>query len=68
VLAAMDAVAARRGISHVAVALGWLLAQPTVAAPIASASRVTQVEGLLTAARVRLAADDVAELDTASKP
>lgn len=67
VLGAMDAIVARRGVSHVAVALAWLLAQPTVAAPIASASRVAQVEGLLAAVRVKLAPEDLAELDAASK-
>lgn len=65
VLAAMDAVAARRGLSHVAVALAWLLAQPTVVAPIASASRLSQVEGLLAATRATLTAEDVAELNAA---
>lgn len=65
VLAAMDAVAARRGLSHVAVALAWLLAQPTVVAPIASASRVSQVEGLLEATRATITAEDLAELNAA---
>lgn len=52
--------------SHVAVALAWLLARPTVAAPIASASRVSQVADSLAAARVRLTSEDVAALDAAS--
>jgi aryl-alcohol dehydrogenase (NADP+) len=67
VLAALDAVAARRGTSDATVALAWLLAQPTVLAPIASASRVAQVEGLLAAARLRLEPQDLAELDAASR-
>jgi len=65
VLAAMDAVAARRGLSHVAVALAWLLAQRTVVAPIASASRLSQVDGLLQATRAALTAEDLAELNAA---
>lgn len=68
VLSAMDAVVARRSVSHVAVALAWLLARPTVVAPIASASRVAQVAGLLSAARTTLSIGDLAELDAASKP
>jgi len=68
VLAAMDAIAARRSASHVAIALAWLIAQRTVVAPIASASRVTQVAGLLDAVRLQLTAEDLAALDAASKP
>ena len=37
-------------------------------APIASASNVAQVEGLVRATQLRLSADDIAALDTASAP
>lgn len=67
VLSAVDKVAARRGTTNAIIALAWLLAQPTVAAPIASASRVSQVEGLLAAVECRLTSDDLAELDAASR-
>ncbi len=67
VLSAVDKVAARRATTNAVVALAWLLAQPTVAAPIASASRVSQVEGLLAAVECRLTSDDLAELDAASR-
>jgi aryl-alcohol dehydrogenase-like predicted oxidoreductase len=67
VLAAVDAVAARHKTTNAIVALAWLLAQPTVAAPIASASRVSQVEGLLAAVQLKLTREDLAELDTASR-
>lgn len=67
VLSAVDAVAARHKTTNAIVALAWLLAQPTVAAPIASASRVGQVEGLLAAVNMKLTAEDLAELDIASR-
>lgn len=67
VLSAVDAVAARHKTTNAIVALAWLLAQPTVAAPIASASRVSQVEGLLAAVQLKLKREDLAELDTASR-
>jgi len=67
VLSAVDKVAARRATTNAVVALAWLLAQPTVAAPIASASRVSQVEGLLAAVECRLTSEDLAELDAASR-
>ena len=66
VLAAIASEFARHGVSIAATALGWLRAQPTVAAPIASASRVGQVADLLDGARVELTADELAELDRVS--
>ncbi len=53
-------------VSIASTALAWLRAQPTVAAPIASASRVEQVQGLLDGARIDLTPDEVAELDRVS--
>ncbi len=47
VLAALDDVAAAHATNQSAVALAWLLAQPTVVAPIASARNVEQLEELL---------------------
>ena len=47
VLAAMDEVAASHNCSLAAVALGWLRAQPTVSAPIASARTVAQLEEII---------------------
>ncbi|MGD8169873.1 aldo/keto reductase [Herbiconiux sp. P16] len=47
-------------------ALAWLVAKPTVVAPIASASRVEQVADLLDVARVQLSPDEVARLDAVS--
>jgi len=66
-LAAVDVVAARHRVSNVEVALAWLLAQPTVVAPIASASRVSQVDSLLAATRLSLTKIDLEELDAASR-
>lgn len=68
ILAALDAVARAHASQPAAVALAWLLAQPTVTAPIASATSVSQVATLLEGARITLGADEVAALDTASAP
>lgn len=67
VLAALDKVAAEAGATTAQIALAWLAAQPAVAAPIASATSVAQVEELLGAMRLQLTADQLAILDTASK-
>jgi aryl-alcohol dehydrogenase (NADP+) len=65
ILAAVDAVAGRHRTTNAIVALAWLLARPAVVAPIASASRVAQVEGLLAAVHLKLTSEDLAELDAA---
>lgn len=67
VLAAVDAVAAEARVTPAQVALAWVASQPAVAAPIASATRVEQVEELLGGMRVTLTAEQLAALDTASR-
>jgi aryl-alcohol dehydrogenase-like predicted oxidoreductase len=61
-------VAAETGTSPAAVALAWLAAQPTVTAPIASATKVAQLEELLRAMTLTLSEDQLARLDQASAP
>lgn len=66
ILAAMDRVAKRTGAAHATIALAWLMTQPTVAAPIASATSVEQLHQLMQAAELKLSAEDLRELDQAS--
>jgi aryl-alcohol dehydrogenase-like predicted oxidoreductase len=66
VLAALDSVAADRGVEPATVALAWLRARPQVAAPLASARTVDQLPALLASASLDLAADEVEALDKAS--
>jgi aryl-alcohol dehydrogenase-like predicted oxidoreductase len=66
VLAALDDVAALTGASVTTVSLAWLAAQPTVLAPIASASKVEQVPDLLASASLSLTSEQLAALDAAS--
>lgn len=66
VLAALDEVAAAHGAAVASVALAWLRVQPTVVAPIASASRVDQVPALLASTTLDLAPDELAALTTAA--
>ena len=68
ILGALDAVAARHHTSQAAVALAWLMAQPAIAAPIASATSLQQFRDLVTAAELDLSAEDRAALDAASAP
>lgn len=66
VLAALGDIAAQRGTTMSAVALAWLAAQPTVAAPIASARSVEQLDELLPSLTLELSAAECAALDAAS--
>lgn len=59
VLAVLDEIAAGHGVTVAAVALAWLAAQPTVAAPIASARTTEQLEGLLAALSLTLTDDEL---------
>ena len=65
-LETLDAVAAELGATCAQVALAWLAARPTVAAPIASATSVDQFAELAKFADLRLTAEQVARLDAAS--
>lgn len=68
VLDAMDVVAARHGVTLTTIAIAWLTHQPTVAAPIASASRPEQLPALIEGATLSLTRDDLVLLDEASAP
>jgi len=63
VLAVMDAMAAERGATLAAIALAWIMAKPGVTAPIASATRIEQLEQILPSMTLDLSAEDVARLD-----
>ena len=67
ILAALDAVAGRTGTTPAQVSLAWIMAQPSIAAPIASVTSVAQLDEIMAAASVRLDAASLAELDRASR-
>ncbi|CAM5442939.1 Aldo/keto reductase OS=Streptomyces tendae OX=1932 GN=GUR47_22195 PE=4 SV=1 [Streptomyces tendae] len=66
VLAALDEVAEAHDAPVATVALAWLAARPTVAAPIASARTVEQLPALLGVAGLKLTDDEVGKLTRAS--
>ena len=65
VIDAMDSVVEATGATHAQVALAWLIAQPGVTAPIASATSVKQIEDLLPAMRLELTKDQLETLTDA---
>ncbi len=66
VLTAMDAVASETGASLPAIALAWLVRQPGIPAPIASARTVEQLRELLEFTRVELNDDQLDRLTAAA--
>lgn len=63
---ALNAVAAEHHAQPGAVALAWLLAQPTVSAPIIGANSPEQLHESLAALELQLSAEQIARLATAS--
>ena len=64
-LAAMDGVAEETGASLAQIALAWLIAQPGVTAPIASATSVDQLEESMGAMTLDLTSDQIDRLTAA---
>ena len=67
-LKALDEVAARYEAKPGQIALAWLIARPSVTAPIASATNLEQLAELVEAAEIELDAESIQKIDAASKP
>ena len=61
----MDEVARETGATHAQIALAWLNAQPGIAAPLASATSVAQLDDLVGAVTFRLDEAHLARLTDA---
>jgi len=68
VLHALDEVAKRYDAKPGQIALAWLIARPSVTAPIASATTLEQLAELVEAAEIDLDPDSIQKIDEASKP
>lgn len=66
ILAALDTVAKDKQTSQAAVALAWLLARPSVTAPIASATTLEQLQTLIDGVQLKLDAPAIEILNRAS--
>lgn len=67
ILEALVTVAEETRAPQASVALAWLLAQPNILAPIASATSAKQLEALFLAAELTLTPEQLARLDVASR-
>jgi aryl-alcohol dehydrogenase-like predicted oxidoreductase len=66
VLRMLDEVSARLQSNPARVALAWLMARPSITAPIASATSVHQLEDLLESTKLRLDNGSIETLNRAS--
>ena len=66
VLKALDEIAASHQATPAQAALAWLIARPSVTAPIASATSVDQLQDIIAAAQLKLSTAEIAALDAAS--
>jgi aryl-alcohol dehydrogenase-like predicted oxidoreductase len=66
ILAALDSAAKQLDSTPASVAIAWLMARPSVTAPIASATNLEQLETLIAATRLKLDAATIESLNQAS--
>ena len=66
ILQGLDAVAGQHKVTPAQVALAWLMARPSITAPIASATSVEQLNDLAKATQLELSAADFEQLNQAS--
>ena len=67
ILAALDEASKRTGSPPAQIAIAWVMAQPGIVSPIASASNLAQFDELVRATRLKLDDDTLALLDRASE-
>ncbi|MEO8629393.1 MAG: aldo/keto reductase [Betaproteobacteria bacterium] len=66
ILAALDAVAKEHDSTPAKVSLAWLIARPSITAPIASATSMKQLQELIDATRLQLSPASIERLNQAS--
>jgi aryl-alcohol dehydrogenase-like predicted oxidoreductase len=66
ILEALDRVAKQRGSTPATVSLAWLMARPSITAPIASATNLEQLQDLVKAAELELDPSEIEMLNQAS--
>lgn len=67
VLATLEQVAKEAGVSQAQIAVAWIIATPGITAPIASATKIVQVESLIAAMNLKLSDAHMALLNEAAE-
>lgn len=65
IVEALESVAASHNVKPAEVALAWLIQQPGVTAPIASATKLAHINSFVTAVSLNLSTDEIAALNKA---
>ena len=68
IVAAVEKVAAGRGVPMAQVAMAWLLSKPVVSAPIVGATRASHLEDAVAALSLELSAEEIAALEAPYTP
>jgi aryl-alcohol dehydrogenase-like predicted oxidoreductase len=68
ILDELDKVAAQHNATVAQIALAWIMARPSVTAPIASATSIAQVQELVQATQIRLSPESLDALNAVSRP
>jgi aryl-alcohol dehydrogenase-like predicted oxidoreductase len=68
VIKALEEVGQRYDAKPGQIAIAWLIARPSVTAPIVSATNLEQLAELVDAAEIELDPDSIQKIDAASKP
>jgi aryl-alcohol dehydrogenase-like predicted oxidoreductase len=66
ILSALDDIAKQHGSTSARVALAWLMARPSITAPIASATSIEQLRDILGSTELKLSPDNIQMLNEAS--
>jgi aryl-alcohol dehydrogenase-like predicted oxidoreductase len=66
ILAALDEVSKDKNATQGEIALAWLMARPSITAPIASATSVEQLQSLVRATEIKLDPESIEKLNAAS--
>lgn len=67
ILDALDQVSDKHHVEPASVALAWLINHPSITAPIASVTHLSQLKSFTDAANLKLSTEDISLLDQASK-
>lgn len=67
ILRALDAVSERYNSKPASISIAWLLAQPSISAPIASATNIEQLDDLINGVRLKLDDEAIQLLNDASR-
>lgn len=66
ILTALDLLAEKHQTTPAQISLAWLIARPSITAPIVSATSLSQLDELVSATQLQLATEDIKALDEAS--